>query len=103
MQSTEITPETVVRRYAGDLAYVAGAPSPAIDIGTLIDHLGTAAHNFSAAGINGHEELEHAALHLSEIRDASSDTARGVFLSRADELLRDLSDMTDEYRTMAGD
>ncbi|MFE2579745.1 MULTISPECIES: hypothetical protein [Streptomyces] len=74
------------------------------DIGTLADQLGTAARNFSMAGINGHEDVESAAAFLHAAHQATDATERDVFLRKADKLLRPIVwDMTQEYRDMVGD
>ncbi|MFK3734714.1 hypothetical protein ACI2LJ_31120 [Streptomyces sp. NPDC088090] len=102
MTATVLTAETLIRRYADDIAYVAQQP-PATDLAALISQLDTAAPRYEAAGINGHEDLETASLHLEEALRATG-TDRDVFLTRAHELLRPLvGDMTQEYRAAAGD
>ncbi|MGY3341036.1 hypothetical protein ACVW0K_007229 [Streptomyces filamentosus] len=102
MTATAITPESLLRRYADDIAYVAQQP-PATDLAGFASQLDTAAPRYEEAGINGHEDLETASLHLDEALRATG-TDRDVFLRRADSLLRPLvSDMTQEYRLAAGD
>ncbi|MCI2423104.1 hypothetical protein MOQ72_37370 [Saccharopolyspora sp. K220] len=103
MSATAITVEDLLRRYADDIAFVAEA-TPAADLGAFIDQLDTAASRFGEARINGHEDMETAAVHLNEARDSVDETARNVFLKRADELLFPVVwDMTQEYRDMVGD
>ncbi len=102
MPTATITTTDIITRYADDIGYVA-EESPATDLNTFIDQLDTAARRYDMAGINGHEDLETAAVHLGEASDATEDDARGVFLRRADELLAPVSDMTQEYREMVGD
>lgn len=103
MPNTTITADDIISRYADDIAFVAEEP-PAADLGAFIDQLYTAARRFSEGGINGHEDLEEAAVHLSAAcRDDSDDTDRDVFLRRADEFLEDVWDMTQDYRLMVGD
>ncbi|MEU8765083.1 hypothetical protein [Streptomyces sp. NPDC048659] len=103
MTATVLTAETLISRYAADIAYVA-QESPATDLAALIRQLDTAAPRYEAAGINGHEDLETASSHLDEALNSTDGTARDVFLRRAHELLRPLvGDMTQEYRTAAGD
>lgn len=102
MTATVLTAETLIRRYADDIAYVV-QQSPATDLAALISQLDTAAPRYEAAGITGHEDLETASSHLDEALRATG-TARDVFLNRAHELLRPLVwDMTQEYRAAAGD
>jgi hypothetical protein len=101
MTTTTITVDDVVRRYADDIAYVAGQDA-AVDLDGLIDQLGTAARQFDTAGIVGHEDVETAATLLGEAARADA-SARDAFLKRADVLLWQVSDMTDEYRDMVGD
>ncbi|MEU9157986.1 hypothetical protein AB0D59_47550 [Streptomyces sp. NPDC048417] len=104
MPTTAITADDIIRCYAADIAYVAEDKDQATDIGTLADQLGTAARNFSMAGINGHEDVETAATFLAEAHDATDDTERTVFLRKADKLLSPVVwDMTQEYRDMVGD
>ncbi|MFF1511858.1 hypothetical protein [Streptomyces sp. NPDC058326] len=103
MTATVLTAETLIRRYADDIAYVAQQP-PATDLAAFISQLDTAAPRYEAAGINGHEDLETASSYLDEALNSTDDTARNVFLNRAHELLRPLVwDMTQEYRTDVGD
>ncbi|MFJ4343152.1 hypothetical protein [Streptomyces sp. NPDC088915] len=95
--------ETLIHRYADDIAYVAEQP-PATDLAALIGQLDTAAPRYRMAGINGHEDLQTASIHLDEALNSADETSRGVFLRRAHELLRPLVwDMTQEYRGMVGD
>jgi hypothetical protein len=102
MPTATITAADLVRRYAGDIAYVA-EKDPAVDLDGFIDQLGTAARNFDVAGINGHEDVETAADHLREASLAADGTARDVFLRRADKRLASVDEMTEEYREMVGD
>lgn len=101
MPTATITVTDIIRRYAGDIAYVA-EQGPATDLDDFIGQLGAAALNFDAAGINGHEDLETAADYLDEARNGDG-TAQGAFLKRADKLLAAIEDMTSEYREMVGD
>ncbi|MDV5143224.1 hypothetical protein R1T08_02585 [Streptomyces sp. SBC-4] len=103
MTATVLTAETLTSRYAADIAYVTQQP-PATDLAALISQLDTAAPRYEAAGITGHEDLETASSHLDEALNSTDETSRNVFLRRAHELLRPLvGDMTQEYRTAAGD
>jgi len=102
MPTATITADDIIRSYADDIAYVAET-NPATDIATLADQTGKAAKNLSLAGINGHENVETAAGHLHEASIAVDDTARTMFLKRADKLLRNVDDMTAEYREMVAD
>jgi hypothetical protein len=81
-------------------AHGAGATAA---ITAFIAQLDIAASRFDMAGIHGHEDLETAAVHLNEARDIADETARNVFLNRADELLKPVWDMTQEYRAMVSD
>ncbi|MBX9420875.1 hypothetical protein [Streptomyces lateritius] len=102
MTATVITAETLIHRYADDIAYVAKQP-PATDLAALISQLDTAAPRYEAAGINGHEDLETASSYLDEALRATG-TDREFFPRRAHDLLRPLvSDVTQEYRTDVGD
>lgn len=102
MPTATITATDLIRRYADDIAYVA-EQDLATDLDTFLDQLDTATRNFDMARINGHEDLETASVHLAEARNSDDETARGVFLGRADELLKPVWDMTQEYRDMVGD
>lgn len=103
MTTATITTEDIIKRYAGDIAFVA-EEKPATDLVALIDQLYTAARRYSEGGINGYEDVETAAVHLAEaIRDGADDDTRNVFLGRADELLDNVWDMTADYRCMVGD
>lgn len=77
MPTTTITADDIIRRYADDIAYVA-EEAPATDLAGPVDQLDTAARHFGDAGINGHEDLETAAVHLAEARNSDDDAARGV-------------------------
>ena len=91
------------RRYAEEVAFVAEEP-PATNLATLAAQFDTAIPRYRDAGINGHEDLETAVVHLNEACNSDDETARSVFLGRADELLYSLVwSMTDEYRDMVGD
>lgn len=103
MPNAVITADDIISRYADDIAFVA-EEAPATDLGELIDQLYTAARRFGEGGINGHEDVETAAVHLAEaIRDGADEADRDVFLRRADEYLTDVWDMTQDYRCMVGD
>jgi len=102
MTTTTINADTIISGYADDIAFVAEEPA-ATDLSAFIDQLYTASRRFSEAGINGHEDLEDAAVHLSAAcRDDIDDTSRDVLLRQADELLADVGDMTQDYRCMVG-
>lgn len=92
--------DSLIRLHAEDVAFVAEEP-PATTPGEFIDQLKTAADRLTNfAQINGAEELEIAVLHLTEAQQATSDTARDVFLDRAGRLLADTTEIVDEYRLM---
>jgi hypothetical protein len=102
MPNATITAEDIINRYGADIACVAET-TPATDLDAFIDQLYTAARRFGEASVNNYEDLEAAAVHLSESsRGGADETARDVFLSRADELLADVWDMTQDYRCMVG-
>lgn len=102
MTTTTITVDGIVRRYADDIAYVA-EDSPAADLDNLIDQLATAADQYETAGITGYEDVETAATLLGEASCTEETSTRDALLKRADVLLRQVSDMADEYRSMVGD
>jgi hypothetical protein len=103
MDTATTTADSIISSYAGDIAFVAEEP-PAADLGAFIDQLYTAARRFSEGGINGYEDVEDAAVHLSAARrDDADDMSRAVFLRQADELLENVWDMTQDYRLAAGD
>ena len=101
MTTTTITAEEIINRYGADIAFVA-EEDRATNLDGFINQLDIAARRFSDAGINNYEDLETAAIHLGEARWPDDETSRNVFLGRADELLEDVGDMTDEYRCMVG-
>jgi hypothetical protein len=104
MPTTAITAADIIRCYAADIAYVAEDKDQATEIGTLAEQLGTAARNFSMAGINGHEDVETASTFLYEAHLSTDDLERTVFLRKADKLLSPIVwDMTQEFRGMVGD
>lgn len=99
-----VTAETLLTRYADDIAYVAEAEAPATDLSTLSHHLETAASNFDLARINGHEDIDDASRYVHDAHQADDATERAVFLRKADQLLHPIVfDMTREYRDMVGD
>lgn len=102
MPNATITADDIIKRYANDIAFVA-EEEPATDLGELINQLYTASRRFGEGGISGYEDVETAAIHLDEAHWSDDETARGVFLTRADELLADVWDMTEDYRLMVGD
>lgn len=103
MTTTTITAEEIINRYGADVAFVA-EQDPATDLAGLIDQLYTASRRFGEGGINNYEDVESAAVQLSEaFRDGTDETDRDAFLRRADELLTDVWDMTQDYRCMVGD
>ncbi|WP_333746241.1 hypothetical protein [Streptomyces sp. IBSBF 2950] len=105
MPTTAITAADIISRYAADAAYVAEKDKDqATDIGALADQLGTAARNFSMAGINGHEDVGTASAFLHEAYISTDDLERAVFLRKADKLLFPIvGEMTQEFRGMVGD
>ncbi|AVH61741.1 MULTISPECIES: hypothetical protein [Streptomyces] len=105
MTTATITADDLIRRYAADTAYVAEKDKDqATDIGTLADQLGTAARNFSLAGIDGHEDVRTASAFLHEAHLSTDDNERTVFLRKADKLLAPVvQEMTQEFRGMVGD
>jgi hypothetical protein len=78
MTTTTITAEDIISRYGDDIAFVA-EEDRATDLGGFIDQLDIAARRFGDAGINNHEDLETAAIHLDEARYADDETFRDVF------------------------
>ncbi|MEU9298548.1 hypothetical protein [Streptomyces sp. NPDC048266] len=99
MTATVITAETLIHRYADDIAQ----QPPATYLAALISQLDTAAPRYEVARINGHDDLQTASSYLDETQRATG-TDRDAFLRRAHDLLRLLvSDRTQEHRTDAGD
>lgn len=101
MPTTTITADDIISRYAADIAFVAEG-KPATDLGAFIDQLYTASRRFGEGGINGHEDLETAAVFLDEARNSDDETSRNILLGRADKYLTDVWDMTEDYRCMVG-
>jgi hypothetical protein len=102
MPTATITIDSLIAQHAADLAYVAENPTPATTLDELVHHLTYAAENFDLARINGHEDLETAATLLAEAGQAEG-ADRDTFILRAAALLKEVRDMTDEYRTMVGE
>lgn len=93
------TIDTLVARYADDIAFVA-EERPATTPEGFIEQLRTAAHRLDVyARINGAEDLETAATYLTDAM-ASTGAERRVLLNRAVKYLAYTSDMVDEYRLM---
>jgi hypothetical protein len=102
MATATITLDTLIRKHADNLAYVAEMERPATDLTEFLHHLDYAADNFDQAGINGHDDLKTAGTLLAEAANTEGDTREGLLL-RAAVVLEVVRDMTDEYRTMVGD
>ncbi|MEU5742036.1 hypothetical protein ABZ784_29095 [Streptomyces tendae] len=97
-----VTVDSLIRRHAADLAYVAEATAPATDLDTFLHHLDYAADNFDQARINGHDDLNTAGTLLAETLEADGDVQERLTL-RAAALLKVVPEMTGEYRDMVGD
>lgn len=100
MASTKpATVETILARYAADIAFVAEEPVAT----TLVDftnQLRSAAVGFYLAGITGFEEVEAAANYLDDVNSSTDATEKAVFLKRAVKSLAHVDDMADEFRLM---
>jgi len=95
---TTATSETLLARYAVDIAFVA-EEWPATTLTGLAEQMQTAAEHMAGAGIQGTDDLETAATCLlaAETPDL---TERMVYLTRAARFLTSATDMVDEYRLM---
>lgn len=93
-----ITAETLISRYANDIAFVADEPA-ATTLTGFIDQLRTAAQNFGMARFDT-DELESAATYLNDADGNTDEAERTVLLQRAAKNLDGVTDMADEYRDM---
>lgn len=88
---------SVLAKYVDDIAFAAEA-EPATTPEEFINQLGTAARNLGFfARIDGAEDLETAAIYLTDAMEAKG-AERSVLLNRAVGYLKDTADMVDEYR-----
>ena len=102
MPAATITVDSLIAQHADNLAYVAENPAPATTLDEFLHRLDYAADNFDLAGIRGHQDVKAAGTLLAEAA-ATDGAAQERLLLRAAVLLKELGDMTDEYRTMVGD
>lgn len=92
------TAPSLLSKYADDIAYVAEEP-PATGLTDFATQLSTAGSRMEDAGINNAEDLDTASTYLADAANASG-TEQALLLKRAADLLKDVSDMVDEYRLM---
>ncbi|MFB7548570.1 hypothetical protein [Streptomyces sp. NPDC056154] len=92
------TADTILTRYADDIAFVA-EEQPATTLADLAEQVSTAGERLAEAHINGAEDLETAANALRAVEDTPQES-RHVFLQHAAHHLRHTADMVDEYRLM---
>lgn len=102
MTTATITLNSLISRYADNIAYVAEMETPATDLGEFTHHLTYAAENFNMAEVNGSDDLHSAATLLNQAGEVDG-ADKQPFLLRAAALLRIVPEMTDEYRDMVGD
>ncbi|MGX1220350.1 hypothetical protein [Streptomyces ambofaciens] len=102
MPTATITLDSLIRKCAKNIAYVAEMGTPATDLGEFTRHLTYAAENFDTAGVNGSDDLHSAATLLGQAAEVDG-ADKQPFLLRAAALLRIVPEMTDEYRDMVGD
>jgi hypothetical protein len=90
---------SILARYVNDIAFAAEA-EPATTPAEFIDQLDTAARNLGYfARINGAEDLQTAAIYLTDAMQAKG-AERRVLLNHAVGYLANTADMVDEYRLM---
>ncbi|MFF8422954.1 hypothetical protein [Streptomyces sp. NPDC015680] len=94
-----VTTETILARYADDIAFVA-EEQPATTLTAFAEQLVSATERLGEVGINGAEELEVAARYLADADSATTDNERNVLLNRAAKNLTDVDDMVSEFRDM---
>lgn len=102
MPTATTTIDTLIQQHTANLAYVAEMTTPATDPAEFTRHLDYTADNFDLAGLSGVEDLRTAGTLLVEAAEADG-AAREAFLARVAALLKDVPDMTAEYRNMVGD
>ncbi|MGX1254159.1 hypothetical protein RKD48_006670 [Streptomyces ambofaciens] len=98
MRTATIALDSLIRKHAANIAYVAEMTTPAADLGEFTRHLAYAAENFNMAEVNGSDDLHSAVTLLGQV-DGDD---KQPFLLRAAALLRIVPEMTDEYRDMVG-
>ncbi|OKJ52552.1 hypothetical protein [Streptomyces sp. CB02261] len=94
-QTTPITAERIVAKYATAVASVIGEP-PATNLPDFAAQLRTAAVYLERSGINGGDELDTAALYLDDLHALPADKQQ-AWLEQAAESLKDTADMVAEY------
>ncbi|MDV9195533.1 hypothetical protein [Streptomyces sp. Wh19] len=101
MASTKIlTADTILTRYAADIAFVAEEDAPATTIPDFTNHLRIAAEHLEMAGFTSAEEAEIVAQYLDDAHDSTDSAEQVVFMKRATERIGFVGDMADEYRDM---
>lgn len=97
--STDITPESLVSRYAADIAFVA-EEEPATTLLDFIEQLTLAAERLEDGGCVGAEDIGPAATYLTDAHHAQPGPEQQVLLKKAAERLGLVDDAVDEYRDM---
>jgi hypothetical protein len=92
------TAPSILAKYANDIAFVA-EEQPATNLTDFATQLSTASSHMEDAGINNAEDLDTASTYLADAANLSG-TDQDVLLKQAADLLKDVSDMVDEYRDM---
>ncbi|MFF1574816.1 hypothetical protein ACFVWR_18915 [Leifsonia sp. NPDC058292] len=91
--------QTLIDTYAKDVAFAADE-EPATTASEFIDQLTTAAINLDHAGINGTENLDNAAVYLTDALNSTDRDEVKILLTRASRYLQSTTDLVDEYRLM---
>lgn len=94
-KNAPVTADSLLATYAARIASITGEPT-ATTLPDLADQLRTAADRIDRAGINGSDELEDAAVYLSDVATHSS--RQQALLDTAAEHLEAVPDIVHEYQ-----
>lgn len=97
MSSRTLSPSLLIAAYAEDIAFVA-EEKPATTLNGLGAQLDTAVNRMEMAGLHV-DDLECAVTYLSDAHFSEGEEQQ-VLLKKADQYLKDVNDLVDEYRDM---
>jgi len=98
-QTAPLTTLALVARYGVGIAFVA-EEKPATTVPDFTTQLRTAYERMSNAGLSLADDLDLAADRLDDAEQATDPTEEQALLRKAADLMRDIPDAVDEYRSM---
>jgi hypothetical protein len=100
MTTQTTTTDTILARYADDIAFVA-EEKPATTLADFVNQMEIAADHLAGAGIQGASDLDAAAAALGAANSNLTDDGKRTWLiNSAAAFLANTTDMVDEYRLM---